>query len=214
KKDLSNAPVFQRLLQRVARNMNKAGERFGELVQEKPAPDKLPDAEADRLQKKSLRELQQLLDSLKEQAGKPQPPARNKEKDGGNGEGDGGGGGPGGGGDNSLPPSAQLKLLRLLQKEVYDRTVEFQKKHPDADKLTDKEKKELQEIQREQKEVADLLDQLTRPPGEGMDDKDEKDEKEGKQGTPSRSLRSWPGSTSCTPSAAPTAPRSGPRRAR
>ena len=182
KKDLTNAPVFQKLLQRVARNMSKAGERFGDLAKEKPAPDKLPDEEGDRLQKKALRELQQLLDSLKEQAQNPQPLSRNKDKDKDEGEGDegNGGGGPGGG-DNSLPPSAQLKLLRLLQKEVLDRTADFQTKHPDVAKLTDREKSELQEIQKEQKEVADLLDQLTRPPGEGMDDKEEKDEKEVKK---------------------------------
>lgn len=178
KKDLTNAPVFQRLLQRVSRNMNKAGDRFGELVTDVPAPDKLPDAEAADQQKRAMEGLRQLLESLKEQAENPRPLARKQDQDGEGGDGGGGGGG-GGGGDNSLPPSAQLKLLRLMQKEAYDRTAEFQKKNPDPAKLTDKQKAELREIEREQKEVADLLDQLTRPPGEGMDDKAEKDEKEG-----------------------------------
>ena len=93
KKELNNAPVFQRLLERVARNMNKAGDRFGELVTDVPAPDKLPDDEAAQYQKRALEGLRQLLESLKEQAQNPQPLSRKKDGDEGGDEGGGGGGG-------------------------------------------------------------------------------------------------------------------------
>ena len=90
------------------------------------------------------------------------------------GEGQGEGmGGPEG--DDSLPPLAQLKLLRAMQKEVNEKTAAFRKPHPDLDNLSARDRKELDEIRREQKEVADLLEKLTEPDGEP----DEGDKPEG-----------------------------------
>jgi hypothetical protein len=176
KKDLTRAPVFARLLGRAARAMQQASQRAADMVREKPGPEALPDEELAAQQKAALRRLEQLLASLKESQDAPAPLSGGQG--GGEGRDDGGGGG---GGDDGLPPMAQLKLLKALQTEVYERTEAFRKKHPDPTKLTAKEKAELAEIVREQKEVADLLDQLSRPPGEGDDPDDKPMEQDGKK---------------------------------
>ncbi len=62
-----------------------------------------------------------------------------------------------------MPPVAQLKLLRAMQKEVNDRTAAFQKDHPDPAKYGDKEKAELENIQREQQDVIDLVEEFRHP---------------------------------------------------
>jgi hypothetical protein len=151
------------------------------MVGESPAPEALPDAELAREQALALRRLDQLLDALKDADDDPRPLSRGGG--GGDGGDEGGGGGPQG--DDSLPPPAQLKLLRALEKEIYDRTEAFRKKHPDLDNLGAKDRAELQDLHREQKEVADLLGRLVRPPDEdpaGADpDKPEKDAKEGEE---------------------------------
>ena len=79
-------------------------------------------------------------------------------------------GGDAGGQDDSVPPLAQLKVLRTMQKEVNDRTAAFQKDHPDATKFGDKEKAEMQDIRKEQQDVIDLLEEFrhpSEPGGEG-----------------------------------------------
>jgi hypothetical protein len=177
KKDLTAVPVFARLLERSARAMRKAGDRFAGMVRQAPPPEALPDAEAARWQTEALRGLQRLLDAIKEQQGDDPRPLSQPGGAGGDDDGP-----QGSQGDDSLPPMAQLKLLRALQKEVNDRTKAFTEKHPDPSKLDAKARAELQEIQREQKEVADLLEHLTRPPGEeAMPDEDAKAEKEGEE---------------------------------
>jgi hypothetical protein len=180
KKELSAAPVFARMLERAARAMDQAGARLGAMAKDQPPIDALPDEEAGRLQRLALRRLGQLLDSLKESQEEPAPLSRAQGEDGGAEE------DAGPPGDDSLPPMAQLKMLRSMQKEVNERTEAFRKKHPNPERLLPKEKAELQEIRREQKEVADLLERLTQPPGEepdgpdeGMDDKAEKADKAG-----------------------------------
>jgi hypothetical protein len=189
KKDLSAAPIFARLMDRSARSMQQAGKRFADMVRNPPEVDALPDRESSAAQKLALKRLEHLLDSLKESQDNPTPLSRG----GGEGGGEGGGGGGGGGDDDGLPPMAQLKLLRAMQKEVNERTEAFKKKHPDPERLGPKSKAELQEIRREQKEVADLLDQLNRPAGEepegdedkpadGEEKKGDKAEKGEKQG--------------------------------
>ena len=91
-------------------------------------------------------------------------------RSGGGGGGSGGTGGDAGGQDDSVPPLAQLKVLRTMQKEVNDRTAAFQKDHPDPTKFGDKEKAELQDIRKEQQDVIDLLEEFrhpSAPDGEG-----------------------------------------------
>jgi DNA repair exonuclease SbcCD ATPase subunit len=178
KKDLSAAPIFARMLERSARAMKDAGERLEEIGRHSPDLQALPDAEAARFQELALRRLNQVLDALKESQENPQPLS--------NGGGGGGGGEDGGGmgpqGDDSLPPLAQLKLLKTMQKEVNERTAAFKKKHPNLANLNAKEKTELQDIRREQKEVADLLDRLTQPPGDDPEDEDNAKEKGNNEG--------------------------------
>jgi hypothetical protein len=59
-----------------------------------------------------------------------------------------------------VPPLAQLKVLRSLQAELNQRTVEFAKAHPDPDKLTDEERDELKELEQAQREIAALFEQM------------------------------------------------------
>jgi hypothetical protein len=173
RKDLTSAPVFARLVERAARSMAKAGQRLASMVRETPPLDALPDGEVQSEQANALRRLDQLLAALKESIDDPRPLSRD-----GDGDGDGGGGG-GSGDDGGLPPTAQLKLLRSLQKEVNDRTAEFAKKHSALEAIDAKARGELEEIRREQKEVADLLDRLAQPPGEDAPGANDKAREEG-----------------------------------
>jgi hypothetical protein len=173
RKELAGAPVFSKLMQRVARSMNQAGQRATAMRTQPPPLNQLPDAELGRHQQDALRRLAQLLESLKEAEGEQRPLGN---PDGGD-SGEGGDGGGGGGGDDSLPPLAQLKLLRNLQEEVNKRTVDFTRRNPNLENLEPKAKAELDDLRREQKEVADLLEQMTRPPGEPEGKMDEKGDK-------------------------------------
>jgi hypothetical protein len=167
KKDLSSAPVFAKLLGRAARAMSEAGQRAAAIRETPPALDAIPDADLSRLQAEALRRLDQLLSSLKDAQNEPRPLSRAGDR-GAGGDDEGGGGG---GGDDSLPPLAQLKLLRAMQNEVNARTEAFQKAHPDPAKLGPKQQAELQDIRREQKEVGDLLALLTRTADDDPDEK-------------------------------------------
>src|SRR5205823_4425957 len=46
-----------------------------------------------------------------------------------------------------IPPLAQLKALRALQAELNLQTAEFDKLHPERDKLTDEAREELKELE-------------------------------------------------------------------
>ena len=132
-----------------------------------PPVQMLPDAEAREHQAEALRRLDQLLGALKESLEEPRPLSRQGET----GEtGEEGRSGPMG--DDSLPPLAQLKLLRSLQQEVNERTAAFRQKYPNLEALDQAGKTELQDLQREQKEVADLLERLIRPNEEPEPDLD------------------------------------------
>ncbi|MFQ3591711.1 MAG: hypothetical protein SNJ82_00780, partial [Gemmataceae bacterium] len=161
RKELAGAPVFAKLLQRAARSMNQAGLRIVAMRKQLPPLTELPDAELARHQQDALRRLSQLLDSLKEAESEPRPLGNPNGGEGGDDNEPGGGGG-----DDSLPPLAQLKLLRNLQEEVNRRTADFSRRHPNLENLDAKAQAELDELRRDQKEVADLLEQMTRPPGE------------------------------------------------
>ena len=103
-----------------------------------------------------MRRLDLVLSALKSpDAGLPLPSGK---------AGKSGAGGDAGGQADSIPPVAQLKVLRTMQKEVNDRTAALQKDHPDPEKYGDKEKSELQDIRKEQQEVLDLLEDLRHPP--------------------------------------------------
>jgi len=104
------------------------------------------------------RRLEQLLDALKQEdpksvTGSPSapktpnpmnpPPAGNEDRD-------------------LVPPLAQLKVLRSLQAELNERTIEFAKAHPDAAKLTEDELAELKSIEEAQRDMAVLFEQISK----------------------------------------------------
>jgi hypothetical protein len=137
------------------------------LVAMPPAPGTLPDAEAVRLQAEALRRLEQVLGAVQEEidktrrannannrAGDPPTPPQ-QQGSGRRNAGDG------------IPPLAQLKLLRNLQREVNQASEEFRKEHPDLTQLTETQRNELRSINRLQKDVAELFEVLRGQPGEG-----------------------------------------------
>jgi hypothetical protein len=110
----------------------------------------------------ALRRLEQLADALKPDDAKPptkkdEPPANPpkapndppKPPDGV-------------GEQDVVPPLAQLKVLRALQAELNDRTAQFAKDHPEADKLTEAEKEELKELEQAQREIAELFEHMAK----------------------------------------------------
>src|SRR5207248_2767513 len=134
------APVFARQMRKAADDMQRASEgmtRHQQQVKLKPEDTAAP-AEAMAAQKSAQRRLQQLLDALKMEEGQP------LRAQGANRRPPSGGGGAAG---DRIPPLAQLKLLRVLQADVNERTREFARKHPEEDKLTEGQKKELRAIQ-------------------------------------------------------------------
>src|SRR5262249_10463856 len=141
RKELTGAPVFARILRRSSEAMEEAAEKMKDVAKQERQTaleeDVLP------VQKEALRRLEQLLSALKEENNGGPRAAGGGGGGGGGGE---GGGGGGGGGDDGIPPLAQLKLLRTMQKDVNQRTETFTKQHPDLAKLGDKEKAELQAI--------------------------------------------------------------------
>jgi hypothetical protein len=165
-KRLTGAAVFARLMRRAAEAMTDAGKRMDDIFEEVKRPEdvdlkKLPDAELARRQQVALRRLTQVVDALKEAAEKMQQQAKSGASGGPGGD-DGNSGPPGDG----IPPVAQLKLLRDLQKDINERTETFKKEHPDPKNLQDKDRAELQAIRKDQQDVAELIDELTRPAGE------------------------------------------------
>jgi hypothetical protein len=165
-KRLTQAPVFARLMRRASEAMTDAGKRMTHLAKQQTEPARLPDAETTRLQQLALRRLTQVVDALKEAAEKMQQAKGGNEGGGGGGAGEGGGGGPP---NDGIPPVAQFKLLRDLQKDINQRTETFKKQHPDLKKLGEKDKSELESIHKDQQDVAELIDELTRPGGEPGD---------------------------------------------
>jgi hypothetical protein len=163
-KRLTKAPVFARLMRRASEAMDEASERISTVAKDPVEPAQLPDAETARLQRLALRRLTQVVDALKEAAEKMQ------QAKGGGGAGEGGGedgeGGKSKPPGDGIPPVAQLKLLRDLQKDINQRTETFKKQHPDPKKLQEKDRTELESIRKDQQDVAELIDELTRPADE------------------------------------------------
>jgi len=169
-KRLSKAPVFARLMRRASEAMTQAGERMHTVAKDAVDPKALPDAETARLQQLAQRRLTQVVDALKEAAEKME------QARGGGGGGNDGGEEPAQAGPPSdgIPPLAELKLLRDLQKDINQRTESFRKEHPDLKKLAEKDRAVLKSIRRDQQDVAELIDELNRPagePGEGEGEK-------------------------------------------
>jgi len=111
--------------------------------------------------------LTQVVDALKEAAEKME------QARGGGGEG-GEGAAQAGPPNDGIPPLAQLKLLRDLQKDINQRTESFRKEHPNLKKLAEKERAVLESIRKDQQDVAELIDELNRPADEPGDAEGEK----------------------------------------
>jgi hypothetical protein len=174
---LEGAKVFEHLLISSAEAMKQASERIEDrkqaiLGRKEASGDEQPgtlDLKAEeeaqsgilRLQNLALRRIDQLVDALKPESG-PSQQARGS----GRGGGVGGGASARSGSEPRLPPLAQLKALHALQQEVFERTRDFGKQHPDTAKLNRAEQAELQALQREQEEIAQLFEAISAPPYE------------------------------------------------
>ncbi len=179
-KELADTPVFARMMQRAAEAMALAAKRAEDLVEESKqdkdkqgnaAPDKLPDAELTKQQKQALLRLEQIIDAVKSQLDAPPPQQQKPPKEAGGGEQPEDGSPPP---QNGLPPLAQLKLLKALQLDVNKRSEDFNKGHPDLNKLSDAEKSEYNSLIRDQQDVRELLEEMRKPPGEPAGDKEAK----------------------------------------
>lgn len=160
-RDLDRAPVFARMVQRAADAMKEASQRATKVAKEKPALDKLPDEELDRQLALAARRLEQVLKAVQDEVDSPQA-------GGGGGGGQDMGGGEGGRsqpGDH-IPPLAQLKLLRVLEKDVRQQLTDFRKDHPDANNLDKKAKARYQSILKQRQDVRELFEELNRPADE------------------------------------------------
>jgi len=166
-KRLSKAPVFARLMRRASQAMTAAGQRMKTVAKEQVDPRDLPDAETQRWQQLAQRRLTQVVDALKETAEKMEQ-ARGRTPDE-SGDEDGGNAARAASSNDGIPPLAQLKLLRDLQKDINERTEAFRKQHPDLKKLPEKDQAVLESIRRDQQDVAELIDEMNRPLGERND---------------------------------------------
>ncbi len=161
-------PVFARLLTDAAKSIDTAREKIkarcddADLAAAYDAElEAIQDRKVMRPMELALRRLEQLADALKPDDTKPpakknDPPANppkapnDPPKP------------PDGGEQDVVPPLAQLKVLRALQAELNDRTAQFAKDHPDADKLTEPEKEELKELEQAQREIAELFEHMAK----------------------------------------------------
>jgi hypothetical protein len=158
KKELSGAPVFLRLMTRASESMGEAAAKLAEGRKADPAA---VGDEAIRAQQEASHRLDLVVNALKSD-----DPALSQQGGQQGGQPGGAAGDPGAQPD-SVPPLAQLKVLRTMQKEVNDRTAAFQKAHADPSKFGDKEKAELQDIRKEQQDVIELLEEFRHPPEAG-----------------------------------------------
>jgi chromosome segregation ATPase len=163
-KKFENAAVFGRMLRQSADAMDLAAKRMdsrlesAELGPFDQELEDIADTGIQSQQKLAIKRLDQLLESLKpdKQEAAPPPMAGGEMPPGmpmGMKPGD------------QLPPLAQLKALRSLQADIAERTVAFDKAHPDRTKLNDDEEAELESLQKMQLDVAELIKELTQKMG-------------------------------------------------
>jgi hypothetical protein len=138
---IGDAGVFKLALSTAAAKMERAAGRL-----QRRQTDDLTVAQ----QQNAQRRLAQLLDALKS--------AKKEQKDSqGGGEAGGKGGGAQGQGIKLL---AQLKLFKMLQEEINNRTGELEKDYGDEARLPDNIRREYQDLAEEQRQLADLMLQL------------------------------------------------------
>ncbi|MFM7148872.1 MAG: hypothetical protein ACKO23_03420 [Gemmataceae bacterium] len=169
RKDLQATPVFAKLLSFIARAMDQSAGRFNEMLRTNPDWKSLPDKALSNCQQEAMRRFDQLLASMKEALETPRPLSRGADQE--KTDSDGAGESKGIPSDDLIPNSAQIKLLRSLQKEINEQTLSFKKKHPLGSMLTTEAREELLKIQKEQKELADLFQRLIHSTEESEEEK-------------------------------------------
>ena len=160
-RDLDGLPVFMKTIGmagRAMRNAAKLAERNSRTqAKGPPLSDKVIPA-----QKEALQRLAQFQNALKEEIAQIASPSKENEPDEKQAK------NPeeaqpkqSGGPQDRKPPSiAQLKLLRNLQAELYDRTEQFSTKFPDSKKMPEDNRREMLLLQKDQREVGELLEIL------------------------------------------------------
>jgi hypothetical protein len=146
-KKLEAAEVFALALKGAAREMLRAVEQLeardtGELAQ--------------AAEKNALRRFEQLLESL--QPDKPEAGGQKQQGEGQGGQ-QGGQQPPGDG----IPSLAQLKMLKLMQLEINDRTQGLEEQFAKAKELSAEQQQEYQALAEEQSKLADLVLNLSKP---------------------------------------------------
>jgi len=109
-----------------------------------------------RNQKDASKRLDRLLDALKEElARKPQAPPEPPDDPGGDEQ------PPQRGQQNAdgIPPTAQIKALKLEQLDLNDRTEDFARQNPGPE-LTDAQKKQFRDLEMEQQRLSELFQEL------------------------------------------------------
>ena len=140
------APVFTLTLKRAADAMEDAAGRLRDLK---------TDDSTLVAQRSAANRYKQLIDSLK--------PDKMKKADGDQGEGGGGGGGGAGGGGDGIPAAAQIKMLKMLQQEINERTDAFDELARRNKDLSPDQKRDLERLHDDQGALADLVRDMTRP---------------------------------------------------
>ncbi|MFH1732822.1 MAG: DUF4175 family protein [Planctomycetota bacterium] len=136
-----DAPVFAWACQKLIKDMGEVGERLARFE---------TDAYTQDAEKDIADTLRMLIDALKREQSKTQ-------------QGDGGGGGGGGGGEPMLvPPSAQLKLLKIRELIIHNQTkrIELKRLLKTQKKLTPLQKKRVLKLAEEQVKLGELTTQL------------------------------------------------------
>ncbi len=174
-KEFAQFPVLARLLNESAAAMETAAERITDRIGKIDptlAFDSMLEAANDRRVNRPMdlaaRRLEQLLDALKpdnaKTIAKKNPPPKSPNPMPMSPMNPPMGGAPP---QDVVPPEAQLKVLRALQAELNQRTIEFAKAHPDLAKVTDDDLRkeledELKELEQAQRDIAALFEQMAK----------------------------------------------------
>ena len=139
-----NAPVFVWACEKVVRDMAEASERLARFETDSYTQD---------VEKDISDTLRMLIDSLKRE--------QSKMRQGGGGGG-GGGGGAGGKKPMLVPPSAQLKLLKIRELVIHNQTkrLELKRLLKSNKKLTPLQKKRVRKLAEEQAKLGELTNGL------------------------------------------------------
>ena len=165
-KKLSAAEAFALALKGSARQMQRAVELLGERQTGEPT------------QRAEEAARQRFVDLIAAMNPDKKPGSGGKQNQGGE----------GGGKQNGLPGEgisglAQLKILKTLQQELLDRTVELGKKRTDQKgTVTPEQQQELDDIARDQGAVADLARNLMQDALDNAKDEEEAEEEEAPAG--------------------------------